>query len=261
MSLLYNFIVSVLRKMNTYDKRHLSYSSTISSLVNDADNEPILDIGVGTGYITNMLYKEKPRLIVGLDIDRNVLKSNKFRLFHPVVADAHHMPFQDEIFAVTLFISCVEHFDHPLACIDETSRITRRNGLCITQLPNLQWLMEPHTKFPLLYFMPRKLSLIIKKSTRYNSLNLSTTLKKVLSWFNHSGFANIYRRAIYHLQIFRLLPWPPGWFLLFRKIGRTPTNDDLIGSYTYYDADGDPENGTEIRWYMNGTLQPQLNDH
>jgi hypothetical protein len=38
------------------------------------------------------------------------------------------------------------------------------------------------------------------------------------------------------------------------------TTDSLVGSYEYYDADGDLENGTEIRWYKNGLLQPQLNN-
>jgi hypothetical protein len=38
------------------------------------------------------------------------------------------------------------------------------------------------------------------------------------------------------------------------------TNDDLAGSYTYFDPDGDPENGTQIRWYKNDALQPELND-
>jgi hypothetical protein len=38
------------------------------------------------------------------------------------------------------------------------------------------------------------------------------------------------------------------------------TDSDLTASYTYYDADGDMESGTEIRWYKDGTLQPNLND-
>ena len=38
------------------------------------------------------------------------------------------------------------------------------------------------------------------------------------------------------------------------------TTDDLAANYTYYDADGDPDSGTEIRWYRNGTLQSHLND-
>ncbi|MGB9694218.1 MAG: hypothetical protein ACPLYF_05180, partial [Fervidobacterium sp.] len=38
------------------------------------------------------------------------------------------------------------------------------------------------------------------------------------------------------------------------------TTDNLVANYTYYDPDGDPENGTEIRWYKNGELQTQFND-
>jgi hypothetical protein len=38
------------------------------------------------------------------------------------------------------------------------------------------------------------------------------------------------------------------------------TDDNLTASYTYFDPDGDLESGTQIRWYKNGLLQPQLND-
>jgi outer membrane protein assembly factor BamB len=38
------------------------------------------------------------------------------------------------------------------------------------------------------------------------------------------------------------------------------TIDDLTGSYNYFDEDGDPENGTEIRWYKDDELQPALDD-
>jgi len=38
------------------------------------------------------------------------------------------------------------------------------------------------------------------------------------------------------------------------------TTDDLAGNYDYHDEDGDPENGTEIRWYKNDVLQPEYND-
>lgn len=201
--------------------RKIGYSSTISSLINDdKGNETILDIGVGSGDVVNMLCRKKERFIVGLDVNKRILKSNKLRLFHPIVADAHHMPFQDEVFDATLLISCVEHLAQPQTCVKEVSRITREEGLCITQLPNLQWLMEPHTKFPFLYFMPRRLSSIIRKSSGYDSLNLNVTLKKVLSFFDGCGFANICRKNIYHLRIFAFFSWPPGWFLVFRRINR-----------------------------------------
>ena len=218
MSFLYNFVVSALRKMNIYEKRNLDYSSVISSLLDNDYNKTILDVGVGSGHIANNLSKKTQSFIVGLDIDKNILKSNRLRLFHSIVADAHHMPFKSETFDAILLVSCAEHLDNPLECITEISRITKQNGLCITQLPNLQWVMEPHTKFPFLYIMPHRFSSIIRRSSGYNSLNLDVTLKKVISWFVRSGFANTKRRSIYHnLQILKLLPWPLGWFLVFRK--------------------------------------------
>ena len=38
------------------------------------------------------------------------------------------------------------------------------------------------------------------------------------------------------------------------------TSDDLTATYTYFDPEGNPESGTEIRWYKNGELQPLLNN-
>jgi len=219
MSFLYKPVVNILRKANVYDRRIANYSSTICSLLDKAYAEPILDIGTGAGHIANMLCMQGFTFVVGLDIDRNSVKSNKVRLFHPVLADAHHMPFRDGVFGVTLSISCIEHLDSPLACINEIGRISKQLGVCIIQLPNLQWLVEPHTKFPFLYFLPRSFSSLIKKSTRYSALNLDVTLKKVLSWFSDSDFVNIRRIKTHHvLRISRLLPWPLGWFLIFLKL-------------------------------------------
>ncbi|MFW9855154.1 MAG: DUF2341 domain-containing protein [Candidatus Thorarchaeota archaeon] len=43
--------------------------------------------------------------------------------------------------------------------------------------------------------------------------------------------------------------------------GNPTTSDGLIISYTWTDADiGDLESGTQIRWYKNGVLQPELNN-
>ncbi len=38
------------------------------------------------------------------------------------------------------------------------------------------------------------------------------------------------------------------------------TDDDLKAEYKYSDADGDPEEGTTIRWYKNGSIQSAYND-
>ncbi len=39
-----------------------------------------------------------------------------------------------------------------------------------------------------------------------------------------------------------------------------PVYDSLTASYTYYDEDGDPESGSEIRWYRDGVLQSGFDD-
>ena len=41
---------------------------------------------------------------------------------------------------------------------------------------------------------------------------------------------------------------------------KATSEDDLKAKYTYNDADGDLEAGTQIRWYLNGGLQPDYND-
>jgi len=38
------------------------------------------------------------------------------------------------------------------------------------------------------------------------------------------------------------------------------TTNNFVGSYTYCDADGDPESGSEIRWYKDDVLQSAYND-
>lgn len=53
---------------------------------------------------------------------------------------------------------------------------------------------------------------------------------------------------------------PPVAGNLFITPIRPLTNDDLTASYTYFDADGDPESGTEIKWYKDSILQEEYNN-
>ena len=39
------------------------------------------------------------------------------------------------------------------------------------------------------------------------------------------------------------------------------TNDDLIASYVYFDMDGDPESGSELKWYKNGIYQKDRDNY
>ncbi|MGB9596995.1 MAG: PKD domain-containing protein, partial [Candidatus Poribacteria bacterium] len=39
------------------------------------------------------------------------------------------------------------------------------------------------------------------------------------------------------------------------------TNNSLQANYTYFDLDGDPESGTELKWYKNGVHQKELDNY
>ena len=217
MSFLHNSVVSLLKRLRIYEKRNQSYSSTIVNILGDQKESVILDIGSGSGKLANSLcYGEN--LVIGLDLNRNVFKNPKNRSFQPILADAHKMPFVENTFNALISISCLEHLASPSLAIQEIARITKQNGICIVQLPNLQWILEPHTKFPLLAFMPKTVKFRILKSSGYIGLNFGVTLKNGISWFTQSGFINTYMKSIFHqLKPFQILPWPLGWFLVFRK--------------------------------------------
>ncbi len=53
---------------------------------------------------------------------------------------------------------------------------------------------------------------------------------------------------------------PPEARDVYIKSWQPPSADNLELYYTYFDADGDPEDGSRIRWYKNGVPQVDFND-
>ena len=52
----------------------------------------------------------------------------------------------------------------------------------------------------------------------------------------------------------------PPVFISDIRVYSPPVYDELYVDYVYYDADGDPESGSEIRWYKDSVHQPGLDD-
>lgn len=135
-----------------------------------------------------------------------------------IVADAHFLPFRDASFDLVLIISTLEHLSKPSLCVEEVDRILQMKGVCILQLPNLQWFLEPHTKWPLMHIMPSFVSHIVKRHTNYSGLNSDVTRKNVIDWFTMRKLTNIDRAKVNHRsKIFGLVRSPPAWFFLFEK--------------------------------------------
>jgi hypothetical protein len=62
--------------------------------------------------------------------------------------------------------------------VQELCRVLKQGGVAIIQLPNLQYLFEPHTKLPLLGFMPKQVQLKILRMMNYAYINFDVTIKK-----------------------------------------------------------------------------------
>ena len=61
--------------------------------------------------------------------------------------------------------------------LKEMTRVIKQYGVIIIQIPNLDWLLEPHTKFPFLAYMPSILRKYALLFTNYEGLQMNCKLK------------------------------------------------------------------------------------
>ncbi|MFC1717048.1 T9SS type A sorting domain-containing protein [Candidatus Poribacteria bacterium] len=63
-------------------------------------------------------------------------------------------------------------------------------------------------------------------------------------------------------MVYAKINMPPEAFDLSINPANPKTGDDLVGEYSYRDPEDEPEdvNGTQIRWYRNGAVQPAYNN-
>jgi SAM-dependent methyltransferase len=115
-------------------------------------------------------------------------------------------------------LSLLEHLKNPAKYVGELYRVLRHGGTAIIQLPNLQYPFEPHTKWPLLCLMPRKLQSRILKMIGYPYINMEVTIKNALSMLQKAGFKLKETVKIYHLDIMKLLPIAPAYIFIAIKL-------------------------------------------
>jgi len=81
----------------------------------------ILDVGCG----------KKKRGDIGIDYSRNGVAD--------VIADAHHLPFRDNIFKKVISVAVLEHSFNPLNFIKEQFRVLKKNGTIELTTDNAQY--------------------------------------------------------------------------------------------------------------------------
>ena len=96
-----------------------------------------------------------------------------------ICADAHNLLFKDS--SLTFSLSLLEHLQNPSEHIKELYRVLKKGGKAIIQLPNLQYLFEPHSKWPLLWLLPESFQSRIFSLLNYPYVNMKVTIKSIYS--------------------------------------------------------------------------------
>ncbi len=98
----------------------------------------VLDLGTGTAQIPVELCKQHYNCrVMAIDLAASMLDLAVYNVEAAGVADritlqqidAKQMPFEDEMFDVTISNSIIHHLAEPLGCIQEIERVTRAEGL------------------------------------------------------------------------------------------------------------------------------------
>jgi len=91
----------------------------------------VLDVGCGTGllfpYIANGV-----QLLIGIDISRKLLRKAKtckkrYPNTHILLADADHLPFQDQTFHTIFAITLLQNISNRLTTLQEIKRVSKKH--------------------------------------------------------------------------------------------------------------------------------------
>ncbi len=114
----------------------------ILRLLDTENGHQVLDVGCGGGdFITRAT--ELGLVAVGVDFSRESLRISQSRSTASlkVMADAHALPFREEVFDRVVCLGSLEHFEHPSKAASEMSRVLKGpSGKCLLFVPNSYFL-------------------------------------------------------------------------------------------------------------------------
>ncbi len=100
--------------------------------------QPLLDLGCGDGLFARILFADKGGEIIGCDVSSEcVARASSYDIYKSVsIADARHLPYNDESFATVLSNCVLEHIPEDEKVLREVSRVLRRDGRFIFTVPS-----------------------------------------------------------------------------------------------------------------------------
>ena len=95
----------------------------------------VLDVGCGSGLLFSHVAAQA-EVVVGVDVSGKLLlnakeRAKSFRNAHVVQADADHLPFRSECFAVVFAFTVLQNMPKPTETLTELKRTAKCNGAIV----------------------------------------------------------------------------------------------------------------------------------
>ncbi len=118
---------------------HLFIKNLVSEL-KELKPDTILDVGCGTGYITNIISNELNSTVIGCDIDSNRISFARMNFDQQVfIANVTQLPFKDSSFDVVVASEILEHIPFREHALIEIKRVAKKS--VVITVPNEPYFM------------------------------------------------------------------------------------------------------------------------
>ncbi|MCW1305231.1 MAG: class I SAM-dependent methyltransferase [Candidatus Parvarchaeota archaeon] len=136
-----------------YFEEQMDKLEKIEKFVKFDKEDVVLDIGCGTGKITKII-KDKVKMIIGIDISREMARLTKKNLVPCIVADAENLPFKRNKFDKIICLTVIQNIEDQKMAINEMERVCKKGGMIILTMMKrskrvhfLRYLMDKGTLF------------------------------------------------------------------------------------------------------------------
>ncbi len=117
-----------------YSKEGKISCKDIKKYLENYDFKNLLDVGTGTGYLIELLSKNKNAKFFGIDISDGMIeiaKNKKIPSSTFIVGSANRLPFDDNTFDVVVCSQSFHHYPYPYDAMSEAYRVLKYGGIYI----------------------------------------------------------------------------------------------------------------------------------
>ena len=147
-----------------YDGRDTYYYSQngkiscrdIAGQIKDISYTSLLDVGCGTGFLFEVLVRQRPAKYCGADLSDEMIRVAKEKHIDGaefIVSSADKLPYPDESFDIVTCSQSFHHYPYPEKAMQEAWRVLKKDGLYIlsdTGIGGIGGWIDNHILFKLL---------------------------------------------------------------------------------------------------------------